>query len=107
MATIDQNLTQNLSPISVSDTKMSKFSVKAVELKELMQASADEMKQKLKESFEGLSDLALGLSVDLTTGLLEDPSDLQSREQFFGRNEIPAKKTKSFLELAFEGRIAY
>ena len=76
------------------------FGISPDDLQALMKKRKEEMVAALEE--EGGTD---GLMEKLKTsseGLVGDESDLQRRREIFGRNWIPAAKSKSFLRLLWE-----
>ena len=76
------------------------FGISPDDLQALMKKRKEEMVVALEE--KGGTD---GLMEKLKTsseGLVGDESDLQRRREIFGRNWIPAAKSKSFLRLLWE-----
>ncbi|XP_078488037.1 plasma membrane calcium-transporting ATPase 2 isoform X2 [Ciona intestinalis] len=72
------------------------------ELKTLMEFRGAEGIQKIKESYEDINGLCKRLKTSPTDGLSEGPEQLERRRTIFGKNLIPPKKPKTFLELVWE-----
>jgi magnesium-transporting ATPase (P-type) len=78
------------------------FGCDTKKLQDLVGNRGVEAIQVLNDQFGGLNGLAYGLKTNLTDGLPGEEADLQRRRDVFGSNMIPAKKAKSFLQLAWE-----
>ena len=78
------------------------FGYEMKSLQDLMNQRGVEGIQHLNDEFGGLQELARGLKTNTTEGLSGDEADLRHRRDMYGANVIPAKKAKSFLELAWE-----
>ncbi|KAL7671760.1 hypothetical protein ACOME3_006663 [Neoechinorhynchus agilis] len=73
------------------------------DLIKLMQTRGPEGKRMLEETFGGLNGLLRSLSTNTTDGLSAgDEDSLDLRRRCFGKNEIPPKKPKSFIQLIIE-----
>ena len=79
-----------------------RFGYEAKSLQDLVGNRGVEAIQVLNDQFGGLNGLAYGLKTNLTDGLPGDEADLRRRRDVYGSNMIPAKKPKSFLQLAWE-----
>ncbi|KAM4737015.1 plasma membrane calcium-transporting ATPase 3b isoform 1-T1 [Anableps anableps] len=78
------------------------FGVTVKELRELMELRGADALQKIQEGYGDTEGLCQRLQSSTTDGLSGDPADLERRCQTFGRNFIPPKKPKTFLELVWE-----
>lgn len=78
------------------------FGYEVKTLQDLMENRGMEGVRRLNDEFGGLEELAHGLKTNLTEGLSGDEADLSYRRELFGSNMIPAKQSKSFLELVWE-----
>ncbi|KAF4531643.1 hypothetical protein B566_EDAN006574 [Ephemera danica] len=80
---------------------MVQFGITLKQLRELMDFRGNEGVAKLEE-LGGGAELCKKLSTSPTEGLSMPVKDLERRKEVFGSNVIPAKKPKSFIELAWE-----
>ncbi|TNM86596.1 hypothetical protein fugu_006826, partial [Takifugu bimaculatus] len=78
------------------------FQVTVTELRELMELRGADALQKIQDSYGDTEGLCQRLLSSPTDGLSGDPADLEQRCQRFGKNFIPPKKPKTFLELVWE-----
>ena len=76
------------------------FGISPDDLQALMKKRKEEMVAALEE--EGGTDGLMERLKTSSEGLVGDESDLQRRREIFGRNWIPAAKSKSFLRLLWE-----
>ncbi|XP_036000268.1 plasma membrane calcium-transporting ATPase 3b isoform X3 [Fundulus heteroclitus] len=78
------------------------FGVTVKELRELMELRGADALQKIQESYGDTEGLCQRLQSSTSDGLSGDPADIERRCQTYGRNFIPPKKPKTFLELVWE-----
>ncbi|XP_048403331.1 plasma membrane calcium-transporting ATPase 2 isoform X4 [Stegostoma tigrinum] len=72
------------------------------ELRSLMELRGSEAVQKIQDTYGDMNGFCRRLKTSLTEGLAGNPADLENRRQIFGRNFIPPKKPKTFLQLIWE-----
>ncbi|XP_038668558.1 plasma membrane calcium-transporting ATPase 2 isoform X12 [Scyliorhinus canicula] len=72
------------------------------ELRSLMELRGSEAVQKIQDTYGDMNGFCRRLKTSPTEGLAGNPEDLENRRQFFGRNFIPPKKPKTFLQLVWE-----
>lgn len=79
-----------------------KFGITLEEMKELMELKSIEATEKIKEKYGGSTGLARKLNSNIVEGLSGNSQDLSERQMVFGKNEIPPKPPKWFIQLCFE-----
>ncbi|XP_051854545.1 plasma membrane calcium-transporting ATPase 4 isoform X1 [Antechinus flavipes] len=72
------------------------------EMRKLMECRSQEAVLHLQQKFRGVIHLCKLLKTSPVEGLSGDPIDLERRRLVFGKNFIPPKKAKTFLELVWE-----
>ncbi|XP_043563837.1 plasma membrane calcium-transporting ATPase 2 isoform X2 [Chiloscyllium plagiosum] len=72
------------------------------ELRSLMELRGSEAVQKIQDTYGDVNGFCRRLKTSPTEGLAGNPADLENRRQIFGRNFIPPKKPKTFLQLIWE-----
>ncbi|XP_078270137.1 plasma membrane calcium-transporting ATPase 2 isoform X4 [Rhinoraja longicauda] len=72
------------------------------ELRSLMEIRGPEAVQKIQDTYGDMNGFCRRLKTSPTEGLAGNPVDLENRKQTFGRNFIPPKKPKTFLQLIWE-----
>uniref|UniRef100_UPI00398F4396 plasma membrane calcium-transporting ATPase 2 isoform X14 n=1 Tax=Pristiophorus japonicus TaxID=55135 RepID=UPI00398F4396 len=72
------------------------------ELRSLMELRGAEGVQKMQDTYGDVNGFCRRLKTSPTEGLAGNPADLENRKQIFGRNFIPPKKPKTFLQLVWE-----
>ncbi|KAM9005814.1 plasma membrane calcium-transporting ATPase 4 isoform X1 [Sarcophilus harrisii] len=72
------------------------------ELRKFMECRSHEAVLHLRQQFRSVIHLCKLLKTSPVEGLSGDPVDLERRRQVFGKNFIPPKKSKTFLELVWE-----
>lgn len=95
----DQNTINNKGPITMENFG---FGTNTIKLKELMQLKSIEAKEMLRQDFDGIEGLSHRLCSNLRDGIEDSPEKIERRIQVFGKNEIKAKKPKSFFLLAID-----
>ncbi|XP_031439164.1 plasma membrane calcium-transporting ATPase 1a isoform X3 [Clupea harengus] len=78
------------------------FGVTLKELRSLMELRGAEGLTKIQESYGGVHELCSRLKSAPIEGLSGQPSDIEKRQEVFGKNNIPPKKPKTFLQLVWE-----
>jgi Ca2+ transporting ATPase len=79
-----------------------KYGIKLSDLREVMELKSQEATEKIKQNFGGFEGLAQKLNVNIITGLSGDPQDIHERQAVFGKNVLPPKEPKLFIQLVFE-----
>ncbi|XP_041047430.1 plasma membrane calcium-transporting ATPase 2 [Carcharodon carcharias] len=72
------------------------------ELRSFMELRGSEAVQKIQDTYGDMNGFCRRLKTSPTEGLAGNPTDLENRRQTFGRNFIPPKKPKTFLQLIWE-----
>uniref|UniRef100_A0A3Q1EM33 ATPase plasma membrane Ca2+ transporting 2 n=1 Tax=Acanthochromis polyacanthus TaxID=80966 RepID=A0A3Q1EM33_9TELE len=78
------------------------FGCSVMELRSLMELRGTEAVVKLQEDYGGVEGLCKRLKTSPTEGLAGAQTDLDKRKEIFGKNLIPPKKPKTFLQLVWE-----
>lgn len=75
------------------------FTVTNQELGDLMKQRGREIVETITEKYGSVDGLAEKLHVDVRTGLSGEKEDIKKRIEVFGKNEIPPKPPKLFIQL--------
>uniref|UniRef100_A0A4W6E2E2 Calcium-transporting ATPase n=1 Tax=Lates calcarifer TaxID=8187 RepID=A0A4W6E2E2_LATCA len=78
------------------------FGCSLMDLRSLMELRGTEAVVKLQEDYGGVEGLCKRLKTSPTEGLAGAQPDLDKRREIFGKNLIPPKKPKTFLQLVWE-----
>ncbi|XP_036034920.1 plasma membrane calcium-transporting ATPase 1-like isoform X2 [Onychomys torridus] len=78
------------------------FGITLAELRALMELRSTDALQKIQESYGDVYEICTKLKTSPSEGLSGNPADLERREAVFGKNFIPPKKPKTFLQLVWE-----
>ncbi|XP_052573991.1 LOW QUALITY PROTEIN: plasma membrane calcium-transporting ATPase 1-like [Peromyscus californicus insignis] len=78
------------------------FGITLAELRALMELRSTDALQKIQESYGDVYGICTKLKTSPNEGLSGNPADLERREAVFGKNFIPPKKSKTFLQLVWE-----
>ncbi|KAM4741714.1 plasma membrane calcium-transporting ATPase 2 isoform 3-T3 [Anableps anableps] len=78
------------------------FGCSVMELRSLMELRGTEAVVKLQEDYGAVEGLCKRLKTSPTEGLAGVQTDLDKRREIFGKNLIPPKKPKTFLQLVWE-----
>ncbi|XP_015256073.1 PREDICTED: plasma membrane calcium-transporting ATPase 2-like isoform X3 [Cyprinodon variegatus] len=78
------------------------FGCSVMELRSLMELRGTEAVVKLQEDYGAVEGLCMRLKTSPTEGLAGVQTDLDKRREIFGKNLIPPKKPKTFLQLVWE-----
>ncbi|XP_028303662.1 plasma membrane calcium-transporting ATPase 2-like isoform X5 [Gouania willdenowi] len=78
------------------------FGVTMMELREVMELRSAEAVNKIQDAFGDVQGICRRLKTSPIEGLSGNPVDLEKRHTAFGKNFIPPKKPKTFLQLVWE-----
>nr|XP_043880848.1 plasma membrane calcium-transporting ATPase 2-like isoform X5 [Solea senegalensis] len=78
------------------------FGVTMTDLKGLMELRSAEAVGKIRDNFGDVQSICRRLKTSPIEGLSGNPVDLEKRHAAFGKNFIPPKKAKTFLQLVWE-----
>ncbi|NXI44848.1 AT2B1 ATPase, partial [Galbula dea] len=78
------------------------FGVTLAELRSLMELRAADAMHKIQECYGDVHGICTKLKTSPNEGLSGNPADIERREAVFGKNFIPPKKPKTFLQLVWE-----
>ncbi|XP_068826109.1 plasma membrane calcium-transporting ATPase 1 isoform X5 [Capricornis sumatraensis] len=78
------------------------FGITLAELRALMELRSTDALRKIQESYGDVSGICARLKTSPNEGLSGNPADIERREAVFGKNFIPPKKPKTFLQLVWE-----
>ncbi|XP_046881005.1 plasma membrane calcium-transporting ATPase 2-like isoform X1 [Hypomesus transpacificus] len=78
------------------------FGCTVMDLRDLMELRSTEAVTKIGDSYGDVQGLCRRLKTSPIEGLSGNPVDLEKRHTSFGRNFIPPKKAKTFLQLVWE-----
>ncbi|MBZ3877847.1 Plasma membrane calcium-transporting ATPase 1 [Sciurus carolinensis] len=78
------------------------FGITLAELRALMELRSTDALRKIQESYGDVYGICAKLKTSPNEGLSGNPADLERREAVFGKNFIPPKKPKTFLQLVWE-----
>ncbi|XP_060925788.1 plasma membrane calcium-transporting ATPase 2 isoform X8 [Limanda limanda] len=78
------------------------FGCSVMELRSLMELRSTEAVVKIQEDYGDIEGMCTRLLTSPTEGLTGDQDDLDKRKEIFGKNLIPPKKPKTFLQLVWE-----
>ncbi|CAH7329196.1 plasma membrane calcium-transporting ATPase 1 isoform X2 [Phodopus roborovskii] len=78
------------------------FGITLTELRALMELRSTDALRKIQESYGDVHGICTKLKTSPNEGLSGSPTDLERRETVFGKNFIPPKKPKTFLQLVWE-----
>ncbi|XP_038151786.1 plasma membrane calcium-transporting ATPase 4-like [Cyprinodon tularosa] len=78
------------------------FGISMDELKDLMELRSAEAVNKIQDCYGDVQTVCRRLKTSPIEGLSGNPTDLEKRHAAFGKNFIPPKKAKTFLQLVWE-----
>ncbi|XP_006774809.1 plasma membrane calcium-transporting ATPase 1 isoform X2 [Myotis yumanensis] len=78
------------------------FGITLAELRVLMDLRSTDALRKIQESYGDVYGICTRLKTSPNEGLSGNPVDIERRETVFGKNFIPPKKPKTFLQLVWE-----
>uniref|UniRef100_A0A665VDS3 Calcium-transporting ATPase n=1 Tax=Echeneis naucrates TaxID=173247 RepID=A0A665VDS3_ECHNA len=80
----------------------SDFGMSATDLRNLMELRSTEAVNKIRDTYGDVQGICRRLKTSPIEGLSGNPADLEKRHSAFGKNFIPPKKAKTFLQLVWE-----
>ncbi|KAM4676142.1 plasma membrane calcium-transporting ATPase 1 isoform 1-T2 [Discoglossus pictus] len=78
------------------------FGITVEELRDLMELRSTDALQKIQDCYGDVFGICSRLKTYPHEGLSGNPADLERRQEVFGKNLIPPKKPKTFLQLVWE-----
>ncbi|XP_018432276.1 PREDICTED: plasma membrane calcium-transporting ATPase 2-like [Nanorana parkeri] len=78
------------------------FGCSVQELREQMELRGEEAVTRIRDTYGGVPNICRRLKTSPVEGLSGNLADLEKRRQEFGKNFIPPKKSKTFLQLVWE-----
>uniref|UniRef100_A0A672ZW67 Calcium-transporting ATPase n=1 Tax=Sphaeramia orbicularis TaxID=375764 RepID=A0A672ZW67_9TELE len=78
------------------------FGISMTDLRSLMELRSGEAVNKIRDSYGDVQGICRRLKTSPIEGLSGNPVDLEKRHTAFGKNFIPPKKPKTFLQLVWE-----
>uniref|UniRef100_A0A8C5QW37 Calcium-transporting ATPase n=1 Tax=Leptobrachium leishanense TaxID=445787 RepID=A0A8C5QW37_9ANUR len=78
------------------------FGITLAELRALMELRSTDALQKIKDCYGDVYGVCSRLKTSPHEGLSGNPADIERRQEVFGKNIIPPKKPKTFLQLVWE-----
>ncbi|XP_074082665.1 plasma membrane calcium-transporting ATPase 1 isoform X2 [Macrotis lagotis] len=78
------------------------FGITLAELRALMELRSTDALRKIQESYGDVYGICAKLKTSPNEGLSGNPADIERRQAVFGKNFIPPKKPKTFLQLVWE-----
>ncbi|XP_069897875.1 plasma membrane calcium-transporting ATPase 4 isoform X4 [Dipodomys merriami] len=93
---------QSVPANSVSETRDGEFGCTLMELRKLMELRSTDALNHISVRYGNVANLCAKLKTSPVEGLSGNPADLEKRRHVFGKNLIPPKKPKTFLELVWE-----
>lgn len=92
----------NLPANSVAESYEGEFGCTLMDLRKLMELRAADAVTQISAHYGSVQEICTRLKTSPVEGLSGNPADLEKRRLVFGKNMIPPKKPKSFLELVWE-----
>uniref|UniRef100_A0A3B3ZU41 Calcium-transporting ATPase n=1 Tax=Periophthalmus magnuspinnatus TaxID=409849 RepID=A0A3B3ZU41_9GOBI len=87
---------------STNEAQDGDFGVTTAELRGLMELRSHEACAKIRDTYGDVQNICRRLKTSPIEGLSGNPVDLEKRHAAFGKNFIPPKKPKTFLQLVWE-----
>lgn len=87
---------------SVAESYEGEFGCTLMNLRKLMELRAADAVTQISAHYGGVQEICARLKTSPIEGLSGNPADLEKRRLVFGKNVIPPKKPKTFLELVWE-----
>ncbi|NP_999517.1 plasma membrane calcium-transporting ATPase 1 [Sus scrofa] len=78
------------------------FGITLADVRALMELRSTDALRKIQESYGDVYGICTRLKTSPVEGLSGNPADIERREAVFGKNFIPPKKPKTFLQLVWE-----
>lgn len=92
----------NLPANSVAESYEGEFGCTLMDLRKLMELRAADAVTQISAHYGSVQEICARLKTSPVEGLSGNPADLEKRRLVFGKNMIPPKKPKTFLELVWE-----
>uniref|UniRef100_A0A2H6NM33 Plasma membrane calcium-transporting ATPase 1 n=1 Tax=Micrurus carvalhoi TaxID=3147026 RepID=A0A2H6NM33_9SAUR len=86
----------------IKDSNHGDFGITLEELRTLMELRAADALHKIQECYGDVYGICTRLKTSPNEGLSGNPADIERRAAVFGKNFIPPKKPKTFLQLVWE-----
>ncbi|XP_042537336.1 plasma membrane calcium-transporting ATPase 4 isoform X2 [Dipodomys spectabilis] len=93
---------QSVPANSVTESRDGEFGCTLMELRKLMELRSTDALNHINVRYGNVANLCAKLKTSPVEGLSGNPADLEKRRHVFGKNLIPPKKPKTFLELVWE-----
>ncbi|KAJ6651579.1 hypothetical protein lerEdw1_020820 [Lerista edwardsae] len=87
---------------SIKESNHGDFGITVDELRDLMELRAADALHKIQECYGDVYGICTRLKTSPNEGLSGNPADIERRAAVFGKNFIPPKKPKTFLQLVWE-----
>ncbi|XP_032077047.1 plasma membrane calcium-transporting ATPase 1 isoform X2 [Thamnophis elegans] len=87
---------------TIKDSSHGDFGITLEELRTLMELRATDALHKIQECYGDVYGICTRLKTSPNEGLSGNPADIERRAAVFGKNFIPPKKPKTFLQLVWE-----
>uniref|UniRef100_A0A8D2LQD0 Calcium-transporting ATPase n=1 Tax=Varanus komodoensis TaxID=61221 RepID=A0A8D2LQD0_VARKO len=87
---------------TIKDSNHGDFGITLEELRALMELRAADALNKIQECYGDVYGICTRLKTSPNEGLSGNPADIERRATVFGKNFIPPKKPKTFLQLVWE-----
>uniref|UniRef100_A0A8C6Y0N2 Calcium-transporting ATPase n=1 Tax=Naja naja TaxID=35670 RepID=A0A8C6Y0N2_NAJNA len=87
---------------TIKDSNHGDFGITLEELRTLMELRAADALHKIQECYGDVYGICTRLKTSPNEGLSGNPADIERRAAVFGKNFIPPKKPKTFLQLVWE-----
>ncbi|XP_061495573.1 plasma membrane calcium-transporting ATPase 1 isoform X2 [Rhineura floridana] len=87
---------------TIKDSGHGDFGITLEELRDLMELRAADALHKIQECYGDAHGICTRLKTSPNEGLSGNPADIERRSAVFGKNFIPPKKPKTFLQLVWE-----
>ncbi|XP_028603416.2 plasma membrane calcium-transporting ATPase 1 isoform X4 [Podarcis muralis] len=87
---------------TIKDSNHGDFGITLEELRDLMELRAADALHKIQDCYGDAHGICTRLKTSPNEGLSGNPADIERRAAVFGKNFIPPKKPKTFLQLVWE-----
>nr|XP_006529789.1 plasma membrane calcium-transporting ATPase 4 isoform X2 [Mus musculus] len=93
---------QSVSANTVAESHEGEFGCTLMDLRKLMELRGADAVAQISAHYGGVQEICTRLKTSPIEGLSGNPADLEKRRLVFGKNVIPPKRPKTFLELVWE-----
>ena len=93
---------QSVSANTVVESHEGEFGCTLMDLRKLMELRGADAVAQISAHYGGVQEICTRLKTSPIEGLSGNPADLEKRRLVFGKNVIPPKRPKTFLELVWE-----